>query len=538
MDKFGGFVRKLLVYQGEQKASQEFKFGDSSTQEDNLNPRDLPIKKNLAYNLAMVRQLYNLPLNQDIIIREFEVGTQPKIPAFAVMIDGLVNADLITDLLEDLIVFSGGEAPRKKISEYILRDLFPGQQVSLIQDFQQVLDAINFGDTVFFFAHSRQAVVVDSKGFKSRGVEKPSNEQLVMGPHEAFNEVLRVNTGLLRRIMRTKDLVTEYLKVGERINNDVVLVYLNNLVNPQLLQEVRSRLKSLKVDFIADSGMLEELIIERPLNLFPQTLSTERPDKVASCLLEGKIGILVGGSPNALIVPTTIFDQLHTGEESYLRWQYGSFIRGVRLLAFFISFLLPGLYMAIMLYHQEMLPTELLMAVAANREQVPFPTIVEILLMEISFELLREAGIRVPGLIGPTIGIIGGLILGQASVEANLVSPILVVLVAVTGLASFAIPNYSLGFALRIYRFIYLFLGAFLGFFGITVGLFIQTLAGCRLNSFGVPYFAPLAPKTRSSSDLLIRYPYYKQKARPDYLKPQDDRRLPSVVRGWRKRRD
>ncbi|MCQ2560336.1 MAG: spore germination protein, partial [Clostridia bacterium] len=387
--------------------------------------------------MAIIRQLYNLPLNQDIIIREFEVGTQPTIPAFAVMIDGLVNADLITQLLESLIVFSKGAAPRKKVSEYILRDLFPGQQTSLVQNFQQVLDAINFGDTVFFFEHSRQAVVVDSKGFKSRGVEKPSNEQLIMGPHEAFNEVLRVNTGLLRRIMRTKDLITEYLKVGERISNDVVLVYLNNLVNPQLLQEVRNRLKSLRVDFISDSGMLEELIIERPFNLFPQTLSTERPDKVASCLLEGKVGILVGGSPNALIVPTTIFDQLHTGEESYLRWQYGSFIRWVRMLAFLISFLLPGLYVAIMLYHQEMLPTELLMAVAANREQVPFPTIVEILLMEVSFELVREAGIRVPGLIGPTIGIIGGLILGQASVEANLVSPILVVLVAVTGLASF-----------------------------------------------------------------------------------------------------
>lgn len=495
--------------------------------------KKMPIKSDLEYNKKEIEYLYHLPENLDIVVREFNVGTVPPVPAFAVMIDGLVDSQLISDLLQALMLFSNGNEPKKKVTEEILKNFFPGQQTKLIDNFGDVLDSVNYGDTVFFFKDSKKALTVDTKGFKHRSIEKPSNEQLVMGPHESFNEVLRVNTGLIRRILRTKDLMTEYLKVGERVPNDVVVVYIKNLSNQALVEEVKRRISSLKVDYMLTTGMLEDLIEDRPYNIMPQTISTERPDKVASYLMEGKVGIIVGGSPNILIVPANIFDQLHTGEETYLKWQYGTFIRFVRMFAFFLALLLPGIYTSIMLYHQEMVPTELLMTIAGNREKVPFPTIVEILLMEVSFELLREAGIRVPGIIGPTIGIIGGLILGQASVEANLVSPILVILVSVTGLASFAIPNYSLSFALRISRFVYIFLGWFLGFFGIAVGLFIYLIVISNLKSFGVPYLAPVAPVTKKSRDIIIRYPLFLNKNRPDYLNTKDTKKSSSIIRGW-----
>lgn len=511
------------------------------TQEEFLaedkNLKELLVEADLEYNKKQIEFLYDIPKNKDIILREFNVGTIPHIQAFAVMIDGLSDTALVGELLQSLMVFSRVLRPGGKITESILENLLPGQQTKLTDNYQEVLEAINYGDTAFFFQGSDRALLVETKGFEHRQVDKPANEQVIVGPHEAFNEVLKVNTGLLRRIMRTKDLTTEYIKVGERVPNDVAVIYLRNLANPALVDEVKRRISSLKTDYLLDSGMLEDLIEDKPYNLSPQTISTERPDKVASYLIEGKVAIIVNGSPHALVVPATIYAQLHTGEESYLRWQYGTFIRYVRLMAFLMSFLLPGCYLAVMLYHQEMIPTELLLAIAGNREKVPFPSIVELILMELSFELLREAGIRIPGLIGPTIGIVGALILGQASVEANLVSPILVVLVAVTGLASFAIPNYALSFALRIYRFIYIFLGWSLGFFGITIGLFIHIMISVNLKSFGVPYFSPVAPSTKRGRDVLTRWPLFLNKRRPDYLSPQDVRRSPAITRGWVKQK-
>jgi spore germination protein KA len=325
------------------------------------------------------------------------------------------------------------------------------------------------------------------------------------------------------------------LGVGRRLRSDAALMYIKDLANPGLVAEVRRRLNSIEVDFVTDVGMLEQLIEDSPYNLNPQTLSTERPDRVAAALAEGRVAVLLSGSPFALVVPATMYSQLHTGEETYLRWQYGTFLRYVRTLSFYLALLLPGSYLAIVLYHQEMVPTELLLAIAGNRERVPFPTVVEMLLMEFAFELVREAGLRIPGIIGSTIGIVGALILGQAAVQANIVSPILVILVAVTGLASFSIPSHSLAFAVRIYRFVYIFMGTMLGFYGITIVLFVQILLTVNLKSFGVPYLSPAGPRTHPGRDVVTRLPIFLDRRRPDYLNPQDDIRSQGDPRGWMK---
>ncbi len=494
---------------------------------------DIRISRDLNCNREIIESLYGLPRNKDVVVREFELGTNPRIKAMLVFMDGLVDKAIINHLLQSMMVFSDVVRLGGDPAELVFESLLPGNQVRAVHSYKDVVYGVNIGDSAFFLQGSDRALVVETKGFEHRTVERPNTEQTIRGPQEGFTEVLRVNTALIRKYMRTAELNTEFFKVGDRFPNDIAIMYVRDLANPSLVEEVKRRVESIKIDFMPDSGMLEGMIEDQPYNLNPQTIATERPDRVASFLAEGKVAVLVDGSPQVLVVPATMYAQLHTGEESYLRWPYGTFIRYVRATAFYLSFLLPGSYLAIVLFHQEMVPTDLLLAIAGNRERVPFPSVVELLLMELSFELVREAGVRIPGIIGTTIGIVGALILGQASVQANIVSPILVVLVAVTGLASFAVPNFSLAFTLRMYRFFYIFMGSMLGFFGITIGLFVQILLTVNLKSFGVPYLAPAGPRTVQGYDVVFRLPLFAHEKRPDYMNPQDVRRAPRISRGW-----
>ena len=251
-------------------------------------------------------------------------------------------------------------------------------------------------------------------------------------------------------------------------------------------------------------------------------------------LTEGRVAIVMHGSPFVLVVPVTSNDIMYSAEDQYLRFPYSNLLRIIRILALLMSLLLPAIFLAITNYHHEMIPTDLLLAILSAREKVPFPSVVEVFLMEISFELIREAGIRIPGPIGPTLGIIGALILGQAAVEANIVSPILIIVVAVTGLGSFAIPNFSAGFAFRILRFGFIILSAISGFLGITVGLVLMGLWMVNAKSFGVPFVSPVAPRTSGGfSDAVLKSPVWKQEKRPDYMNAKKGRKQPHISRRW-----
>ncbi|OPX85004.1 MAG: Spore germination protein B1 [Pelotomaculum sp. PtaB.Bin013] len=496
---------------------------------------DLPVSASLAENRETIEELYGMPENKDIIIRDIVIGTNPSIDGFVVFIDGLVDKSVQDLLFQALMLFAARPAPpdKGKLSSYVKERLLPGNQVSVQSRFRDILDAVNYGDTALFLEGCAEAVLVETKGWEHRGVEKPVIEQVLRGPQEAFGETLRTNTALIRKLIKNENLTTELLKVGARNRVNVAVMYLRDLANPALVAEVKKRIESIKTDFIVDSGVLEEFIQDNPYNLNPTILATERPDRVASSIVEGRVAIIVDGSPFVLIVPATMYEMMQTGEDVYSRWQLGTFIRYLRALAFYLAFLAPGVYLSIVLFHHEMIPTELLLAIAGNREKVPFPSLVEVLLMEISFELIREAGLRIPGIMGTTIGIIGALVLGQAAVQANIVNPVLVILVAVTGLSSFAIPYFSLAFTLRIYRFFYIMLGATMGFFGIAVGLFSQIVLTANLKSFGVPYLAPIGPRTVAGADVVTRLPVFFHEKRPDYLNPQDINRQPDVSRSW-----
>lgn len=374
------------------------------------------------------------------------------------------------------------------------------------------------GNCALFVDTLNSAFDIEVKGFKQRSVDKPNNEIVIKGPHEAFVENIRTNTSLIRRIVNNENLIIENLEVGKITKTKCAVCYLKNVTNSDLVNEVKYRLNNLEIDSLLSAGELEQLLVDSNALGVPQTISTERPDKAAKYLLKGRVIVIVNGTPYGVIMPSILVDFLTSPEDTNLKVNFANFLRSLRFLAAFITLLLPGLYVAITSFHQEILPTGVLYSILASRENVPFPIILEILLMEISFELIREAGLRVPSAIGPTIGIVGALVLGQAAVSAGIVSPILIIVVAITGISSFAIPDFSFGFHLRYFRFGFVILGFMAGFLGISLGLFVYISLICSLRSFGVSYTTPFAPAQSSNGNGYLLSPIWKREYRPSFI--------------------
>jgi spore germination protein KA len=489
----------------------------------------------LNINLEILRSEFNLPTNKDVIIREFTVNRNTS--AFIIYMDGMADRMIINDfILRQLMTPSHFiEFEEGCPLQYIMKNVLSVNDAKPYSDFKKdIIPKILGGLTGLFIDGCNEALLIESRGYEKRSVERPATETVIRGSQEAFTENLRTNITLVRKIIRNKDLITEMLPIGDTNNSTCAVMYLNGITNPELVMEVKRRIASIKADFLMGDGMLEQFIEDQPFMLFPQVINTERPDRAAAFVMDGQVIIISDGTPFAITVPVTFWRLLYTTEDTNSRWQYGLALRLIRILALLLSTFLPGLYVALLLYHQSMIPVDLLYSIATARENVPFPTIVEILLMEISFELIREAGVRVPGVIGTTIGIIGALILGQAAVAANIVSPILIIIVAVTGLGNFAIPSYSLATGVRIVRFTFIFLGATFGFYGISAGIFLLGCLACSMKSFGVPYLAPSAPKVKSTSLLpFVRKPIWTEDMRGDPFNPIDRRKQPEISRGW-----
>jgi spore germination protein KA len=349
-----------------------------------------------------------------------------------------------------------------------------------------------------------------------RNLEEPSSEPVIRGPRDGFIENISTNIGLIRRRIKTPRLKTESITLGELTQTQVVLTYIEGIVSESIVEEVRKRVSRIQIDGIIDSGYIEEFIEDSPFTPFPQVHSTERPDVVAAELLEGKVAILVDTSPFVLIVPMTFWNGLQASEDYYVRWPIATFVRWIRFIFIIIAIFAPPLYVAITTFHQEMIPTNLILSIASSREAVPFPALVEALLMEIIFEALREAGIRLPKQIGQAISIVGALVIGQAAVQAGIISAPVVIIVSITGIAAFTIPRYSFGNGIRLLRFPMLFLAGTLGLYGIVLGSLGILLHVASLRSFGVPYFTPVSPLTFTNlKDVIIRAPIWAKTHRP-----------------------
>lgn len=496
---------------------------------------DPPISVSLAENQKSIEKIYQLPLNKDVVLRKLTISAQPDVKAMVVFMDGLADKKIVNmTVLQPLMWMRNTlqELSSDDLVTAIIEQYLPSGQASRVASFKEVQQGINTGDTLLFLDGLREAVTIETKGFEHRGVDRPATEQSVRGSQNAFTEVLRVNTTLIRSMLHSSDLITEMIPVGKRGHSNCAVMYLKSVANQELVAEVRRRIQGINTDII-DSGMLENFIIDFPGNPFPQTLSTERPDRIVVHLAEGRVAILMDGSPFGHIVPVSIFTLMHAADDFALHYYYSNILRIIRWVGGFISMLLPATYLAISTFHQEAIPTELLLSITAARAQVPFPTFLEILLMEFSFELIREGGLRIPGILGSTLGIVGAIILGQAAVSAKIVSPIMVIVIAVTGLASYGIPDYRLSSAFRLLRLVFIVLSMSMGLVGMTCGFLVFTALLCSMKSFGMPYLAPVAPKTTPGGDIILRMPGHKQEKRPDELNPQDVNRQGIVSRPW-----
>ena len=499
-------------------------------------------------NLKYIKTKYNTLINSDIITREFTLNTGSKqYKAFILYIDGMVDSQILNDfVLKPLMLknkFCNNETSKiivqkgkkSNIANFIQDCLIPQNNIKQQSSFKDIFSGVNSGNCALFVDTLSVGFDIDVKGFKQRSISKPENEIVIKGPHEAFVENIRTNTTLLRRFTNNENLIIENTKVGKITQTNCAICYIKDIANDALVSEAKYRLNNLEIDSLLSAGELEQLLTDTNSLGVPKILVSERPDYAVKSLLQGRVIILINGSPYALILPAILIDFLTSPEDTNLKPQFANFLKVVRIISSFFALLLPGLYIAITNFHREIIPTELLFSILSSRQSVPFPIIVEILIMEISFEIIREAGLRVPSPIGPTLGIVGALVLGQAAVSAAIVSPILIIIVAITGMSSFAIPDFTFSFHLRFFRFVFILLGFLAGFLGIGIGLFIYISSLCDLETFGVSYTIPYAPAVNSKNNGFMLSPIWKREDRATYLATKKEKKQNKISMKWRK---
>lgn len=414
-----------------------------------------------------------------------------------------------------------------------IRDLLPAVTINAVDDLNEAITFLLRGFVILLGSGQNQIICIEARSNYTRSVEEPVNEKVVRGAHLGFIENVNINIHILRRLIENRELTVRYFRVGKETKTQVALVYLNNLANPQVVQEMTNRINSIQTDTILGANFIEEYVEDTPFSPFPQMLSTERPDRVSANLLEGRVALLADGAPTALIFPVNFFMFYQSPDDYNGRWLAGSFFRWLHLTSFFIAIALPALYIATVAFRFEVLPGDLIVTIKQSIEKVPYPPLVEALVMELTMELIREAGIRLPSPLGQIIGVVGGIVVGQAVVTANLVSNVMVIVVAITAIASYVIPSNEMGTAVRLLRFPFMFAAATFGLLGIVLGFTILLIHICTLESFGTPYFAPLSTvKIRDFKDTFIRLPMWKLNKRPADAAPQEQLQE-TISRGW-----
>lgn len=481
-------------------------------------------------DLTSVRESFGQ--NADVHIREFTIrGTNTR--AAVIYTEGLVDQDLIDDHLITPLMLEGVPELKREgflhpdnahlLSAYLQDQLLPVSLIEETQSLQKVSVGVLFGKNALLVDGLPGALLIGAHKIKTRGVNEPLSEGLLRGPRIGFTEQLSDNTGILRRYGSDQSLFIQKFEVGSRIKKELAVAYIQDIADPNLVAEVQKRIEEMDMDSMLESGYVEQLIEDNTLSPFQQVLNTERPDRVMGALLEGRVAILLDGTPFVLIVPVTFSMLLQSPEDYYERWIPGTFLRMLRFMAAMLALLAPALYISFISFHPGLIPTKLVLTIIETRTGVPFPSIIEVLIMELSIEILREAGIRLPKPIAPAMGIVGGLIIGQAAVQAGIISQFLVIVVAVTAISSFTIPVYSAGLTLRILRFAAMFSAAVLGLFGVVMFFLLVCTHLARLSSFGVSYVAPAVPYQFGEwKDFIIRAPLNMMRKRPEMSSPID----------------
>lgn len=471
-------------------------------------------------DLNMERLHRFLGNNADVIARTLTHRAYENQRYALLYIDGIVDGAAISTILLGLLEDANRAADEAERADglytHLIERSIAAGKIRPAASIEEAGHAMLEGSSVILVDGSLQAIIIDTTGGESRSVEEPTSQTVIRGPKEGFTENLRTNTALIRRIIKSPNLRIEYKIVGKESRTNVAIAYLQGIAEQKIVEEVQRRIDAIEIDAILESGYIEEFIQDKAFTPFPLIQNTERPDAACAGILEGQVIIMVAGTPFVLMAPVTFIKFFQSSEDYYQRYDIATFLRLIRMGSFFISMLMPSLYIAITTFHQEMLPTALLVSLAAQREGVPFPALVEAFMMEITFEILREAGVRMPRIIGPAISIVGALVLGQAAVQAGLVSAAMVIVVSFTAIASFVIPAVNMGIAARLIRFALMILGGSFGLFGIMSGLMVLLAHVSSLQSFGKPYMMPISPLIPSNlKDTLVRVPWWAMRKRP-----------------------
>lgn len=519
------FIIKLLLLFKEQHKQKRKSDDKNQSGGESLHILSRKLKKNLDTVKSMFEG------STDLVVREFsfEKGKDREIKAALVFLDGLVNLATISDniikpLMHDSRLFHTEETSGISDMDEIRDRLLTVGEVKTVYTYNEVAEACLSGNAVLIAEDFCKALDIGAKGWEKRAVTEPTSETSIRGPREGFTENLRTNTTMIRRKIKDPALKIRAAVIGKRTHTQVNILYVDGLANPDLIREVEHRLKKIDTDAILAAGYVEQYIEDSPLSVFPSIWCSEKPDAVAGKLLEGRVAVAVDGAPFVMTMPMLFIENFQSAEDYITRSHYATMMRILRLIAFFISLFIPALYIALTTYHQELIPTTLLFTMAASSEGVPFPAAVEISLMLLIFELLREAGIRMPRPVGQTISIVGALVMGEAAVQAGIVGAPVVIVVAITAVSSFAIP--FIADAISVLRWLLLILAATMGSFGITIGVFMVLMHLTSLRSFGAHYLAPLAPFQKADlKDTAVRVPLWAMRNRPKATSRQDLKR-------------
>ncbi len=500
------------------------------------NIKDIKISPYIDLNIERLKEAFEDC--QDVVYKEFVIGEKLDSKLTLVYIDGLVNTDTIAENVTRSLMHEARQTRPQNVKsnlyETIKKGCISSTEMKDVDFLEQVIDSILEGDTVLFVDGYDKTMVIGSRGWESRGLQEPSSEALVRGPRDGFNETLKTGITLVRRRVRDTKLKVKMIKIGRRSKTDIAILYIDDIVDKRIVKEVEQRLSRIDTDCILESGNIEGFIEDDNYSIFPQIENTERPDTVASSLYEGRVAIMVDNTPFALMVPMDLNAMFISAEDYYERWVATFIIRPIRYLAAMTATLAPAFYIAVTSFHPGILPTKLALHIAATRSLVPFPAFLEAFLMILTVEFLRESGTRISGPIGTTVGVVGGLVIGQSAVEAGLVAPIMVIITALTTVSIFMIPNYSFNVTLRLINFIMMVLASFLGFYGIILGVIAIAIHLCTLTCYGVPYFAPfgvMGKEIRDFQDSIIRIPIGKMKRRPHYGYIKDQTRTSEHTR-------
>lgn len=490
------------------------------------------LDSDLEQNLRTVTKV--LGDSVDVVTRRMDLPALES-KGFLLFIEGMVDKTFLAEnIIKPLVnlnaAYVNGSQKHETAVKILLEKVLAAGVLTDTSDLGEVIEGVLAGNAVLFVHGSKKALIISSEGYQTRGVQEPEQESILRGPREGFTEAIQINITLIRRKIQNPNLRVEILTIGRQTRTKICLVYLKGVYREPLLKELKTRINRIDTDMILGAGNLEQLIEDVPLSPYATVGNTERPDVAAAKILEGRIAIIVNGTPIVLTVPHIFIESFQTADDYLIRPYYMTVIRWVRFFSYFLTIFLPPLYIAVMTYHQEMIPTPLLISMAAAREGVPFPSMVEALGMGLVFEILREAGIRMPRPVGQAVSIVGALVIGEAAVNAGLVGAPMVIVTALTAISSFVVPAQI--DVTTLLRFILTVLAGVSGFYGILLGTLILIIHAISLRSFGIPYLTPLAPLNLSDlKDVLVSVPAWARKRRPKFIGKANPRRQAEFVK-------